>query len=374
LGGFSVAASGNTVVVGAPGVTIGPERTGDERGAVYVFVKPPNGWANMTETAKLWASADTVDDTLGWSVAISGNTVVAGSGHCLEYAGPGAAYVFVKPSGGWTSGTETAKLTPSDGTGLDRFGCSVSISGNTVVAGAPTSTPFSSPGAAYVFVKPPNGWANMTETAKLTTNMSNAKGLGTSVSVSGNVVAAGTKSYLSTTYVFVKPLTGWKNMFPTAKLSSSYYLKYPVFSVAVDSNTVVAGVPAAGAVGEGAAYVYVMPLSGWTSMTQTAVLTASDGGAGDRLGASVSTLGNTVVLGAPNAAIGGNKSQGAAYVFMKPTSGWANMTETAKVTDANGHPNDDFGFSVVISGGTSPILVVGAPEISTMGKGAAYIF
>jgi hypothetical protein len=50
----------------------------------------------------------------------------------------GAAYVFVKPGGGWSSGTQTAKLTASDGAAGDALGASVGVSsdGSTVVAGA----------------------------------------------------------------------------------------------------------------------------------------------------------------------------------------------------------------------------------------------
>ena len=61
---------------------------------------------------------------LGLSVAVSGDTVVAGApaptvnGHAAQ----GAAYVFVKPAGGWASATETAKLTASDGAAGDDLG------------------------------------------------------------------------------------------------------------------------------------------------------------------------------------------------------------------------------------------------------------
>ena len=50
--------------------------------------------------------------------------------------GPGAAYVFEKPAGGWVNMTETAKLTASDGAAFDYFGISVSLSGDTALVGA----------------------------------------------------------------------------------------------------------------------------------------------------------------------------------------------------------------------------------------------
>jgi hypothetical protein len=79
------------------------------------------------------------------------------------------------------------------------------------------------------------------------------------------------------------------------------------------------------------------------------------------------------VVGAPGGDFGSTKS-GAAYVFAEPTAGWANMTQAAKVTAADSAGVDEFGNSVAISGGT---LVVGAPEATVgvnVAQGAAYVF
>ena len=89
---------------------------------------------------------------------------------------------------------------------------------------------------------------------------------------------------------------------------------------------------------QGAAYVFTEPASGWASMTQTAKLTASDGAAGDQFGCAVSISGNTVVVGADNATVGADSQQGAAYVFTEPVSGWSSMTQTAKLVAAMARP------------------------------------
>ena len=127
--GYSVAISGNTVVVGAAGGH-----------AAYVFTESGSGWANMTQVAKLTASDGNAyaGGQFGASVAISGNTIVVGA----PGQGEGAAYVFSEPASGWTNMTQTAELTASDGalnppTGIGaNFGDAVAISGNTVVVGA----------------------------------------------------------------------------------------------------------------------------------------------------------------------------------------------------------------------------------------------
>jgi uncharacterized protein (DUF2126 family) len=154
--GFSVAISGGTIVAGAPDATVGGNL---EQGAAYVFVKPRSGWADGTQTAKLTASDGASNTLLGLSVAISGDTVVAGADLTTvgANASQGAAYVFVKPRSRWTDATQTAKLTASDGASLDRLGTSVAITGGTVVAGAPGATVNANlfQGAAYVFSRSP---------------------------------------------------------------------------------------------------------------------------------------------------------------------------------------------------------------------------
>jgi hypothetical protein len=111
--------------------------------------------ANPTQTAELTASDGVTNDFLGFPVAISGNTIVAGAeGRNSEQ---GAAYVFVMPSGGWpASGTQTAELAASDGVMGDGFGIGVGISGDTVVASAEYRSVGANAGqgALYVFARP----------------------------------------------------------------------------------------------------------------------------------------------------------------------------------------------------------------------------
>ncbi|HKI16515.1 MAG TPA: FG-GAP repeat protein, partial [Isosphaeraceae bacterium] len=144
-----VAINGNTVVVGAWQATVGGN---DQQGAAYVFTEPGSGWASMTQTAKLTAIYSArFNEDFGYSVSISGNTVVVGADDANIGANDyqGAAYVFTEPASGWASMTQTATLIASDGGFDDLFGSSVSISGNTVVVGAPGAN--NGQGAAYVF-------------------------------------------------------------------------------------------------------------------------------------------------------------------------------------------------------------------------------
>ena len=98
---FSVAIEGETAVLGAPG-------DDDSRGAVYVFTRSGGTWA---QTAKLTASDGVADDQLGHSVAIDGDTIVAGAP--LDDAGAnleqGSAYIFAR-TGAAARGSNRARM------------------------------------------------------------------------------------------------------------------------------------------------------------------------------------------------------------------------------------------------------------------------
>jgi hypothetical protein len=375
--GASVSVSGNTVVAGAPGCS-----GCGFVGAAYVFTMPANGWSNMTQTAKLTASDGTTNNQFGFAVSIDGNTIAIGS-HA-ENKSRGAVYVFVEPSGGWTDMTETAKLTGSDSKSGDLLGRSVSISGGTVVAGAPQATvgTVKDQGAAYLFVEPFAGWANATETAKLTASGGVKWGqLGYSVDIDGNTVVAGAPSPVpqrvasaGVAYLFVEPPSGWVSMTQTAALTGSDTKLGDRLAnyVAVSGNTVVAGAPLAtpgSKQQQGAAYVFVEPFAGWANATQTAKLTSSDGVRGGYFGRSVSISGNQIVVGAPNQTVGSNPGEGAVYEFDEPANGWTDMTQTAELDVSPGAQYDLVGGRVSINNGT---VVTGA--LGENKKGMAFLF
>src|SRR5262249_23093828 len=125
------------------------------RGAIYVLVNSGGGW---TFAAKLTASDGAGLDFLGDQVAMYGDTIVATAPRAdiCGHVDQGAAYLFVKPAGSWVDATQTAKPTAWDGVANGGFGdYSVDIGTDSVVV------------ERYVFVRPAGGWANGTETTKL---------------------------------------------------------------------------------------------------------------------------------------------------------------------------------------------------------------
>jgi hypothetical protein len=297
--GGAVSVSDNTIVVGAYGAMIDGNLA---QGAAYVFVRPSKGWKDMTETAKLTASDGTFASIFGSSVSISGNTIAVGApASNANNPNPGNAYVFIEPTGGWVNMTETAELTASDGTDYNDFGSSLAISGSTVVAGAyeDSCSCNSGPGAAYVFVEPVGGWVNMTETAKLTASDGRTPDLfGWSVSIEDNtaIVGAPDNQVQGAAYVFVEPANGWSSMTETAKLTAAKTQDFG-FSVAQVSKAIVVGAPTTAH--KGIAFVFLEPPSGWKSTSQSNLALAVPFTYNfDYFGSSVAASGMTAIVGA----------------------------------------------------------------------------
>ncbi len=416
--GFTVAIGGNTVVAGAYSAG------SNYQGAAYVFVEPASGsWANISDPVVLPDPGGIADDQFGYSVAISGNTIVASADGATIGTNPanpyqGAAYVFTAPTvngvADWSSATvPVATLLASDGTAQEQLGISVAINetGDTIVVGASTAQIGNNveQGAAYVFDEPtdangvPTGWISKTSNAKLIASDGAARDyFGDSVAISGNTVVvgardAGTRGGTTqepvapgAVYVFVKPASGgWVT-------PATYNVKLTTNgggtpgdslgnAVAIRGNTVVAGAegttvmsgPGAGAVEVFELQLGTPPVVG-AAQNESADLTASNAASGYLLlGSSVSIneTGDTIVAGAweANITVGSNEylEQGAAYVFDEPMpGGWAKGTETAQFTASDPAQGSLFGISVGISGST---IVAGALGVSSR-TGAAYVF
>ncbi len=378
--GWSVAVDGDTLVIGALGDE--PRNTG----AAYVFTRDARGWVQV---GKLAAEnrADPFagnDAGFGHSVAVHGDTIVVGAyeeNHPATTTNAGAAYVFTKPATGWADMNETARLTASDAVASDEFGASVAVHGDTIVVGAREQT-IPANGAAYIFTKPANGWADGTETAKLA-GESNGDRFGRSVAVHGDTVVVGAHEEgdydRGEAYVFTKSAaTGvwddWDNKNgsnATARLTASDRADRDKFgwSVAFDGETIVVGAPFDDDDGDssGSAYVFIKPASGsWVSTSTAAKLTASDGAENDQFGFSVAVDGNTVVVGADQ----DDSKRGSAYVFTKPPTGWTDAAGTDKRTIYDRRGDDRFGNSVAVDGDTVLVGAVGDDSV----KGSAYVF
>jgi hypothetical protein len=140
--GWSVAISGETIVIGAKGSNFNNEEFFE--GSAYVFIKEQDEWV---EEARLLSDETEIDDQFGYSVAISGDNIIISAyyedssslginGDSLDNSSlrSGAAYLYNRVSGIWN---QQYYLKASNTDANDNFGHSVSISGDTYVVGSP---------------------------------------------------------------------------------------------------------------------------------------------------------------------------------------------------------------------------------------------
>ena len=408
--GSSIALGGDTLVVGAPGETT----VAVSDGAAYVYVRDGSGWSPQ---ARLESPAPFFFENFGRSVAVSGETVVVGTSRYVSLQTGNAAYAFVRQGTSWSLETTLGSSNLEIG---DNFGFSVAADGDTLVVGAyaedssaagvngnQASNATQNSGAAYVFVRDGTTWSQ--QAYLKASNPGADDNFGVSVAISGDtlVVSAPNEDSNATgvdgeqgnnlasgsgaVYVFVRQGTTWSQQ---AYLKASNTAPFDGFggSVTVSGDTVVVAATgedssATGVNGDqannaasaaGALYVFTRDGTTWG---QEAYVKASNTGANDNFGFSLSLAGDVLVVGATGedsnaTGVNGDESNnglgasGAAYLFRRDGTTWC---QTAYLKASVTNANDFFGTSVVTDGDE---LAVGAllEDQLALDSGAAYVF
>lgn len=273
-------------------------------------------------TTKLLSPDLSADDRFGYSVSISGDYLIAGAGY--EDTGgsnAGAAYIFHRTgTNTWDSGV---KIMAADAQADDHFGLSVAISGDYAIVGAYfEDTGGSYAGAAYIFHR------------------------------------TGTNSWD----------TGVKIVAPDAQANDLFG-----WSVAISGDYGIVGARGEDSGGSASGAAYIFYRTGTNSWDAGVKVTASDASAQDKFGWSVAISGDYAIVGAYyQESIGGlNTNTGAAYIFNRTgTNSW---DAGVRITAYDAQPDDQFGSSVAISG---DYIIVGAPDVDSAGddSGAAYTY
>jgi uncharacterized repeat protein (TIGR01451 family) len=406
--GSAVAADGDTLVVGAPGLPF----SGPDTGAAYVFVRNADDWVlearlSVPGTTGLGASVALSGDTVavgsaesspvcvfvrnagvwsleaqlvgsdtsiadgyGRSASLSGDTLVVGAPNHSTGFGyqSGAAYVFVRSGSTWT---EQQRLVSDTLAAQDYFGTSVSVSGDSLVVGAPgddTGVAVDA-GSAHVFSRAGSTWSE--EATLFLPSGTTGNAFGTSVSLDGTMLLVGSPGEregsvieVGAAYVFVRSGVSW-SLEQRLATTASFYLSFGK-AVAVQAGTAVVGSRGHAPLlnGAGAAHVFVRAGSVWSEEQElTASLPEMEAG----LGRAVAVSGDVVLAGAPDR----DRSSGSAYVFRRTGSTW---DEEAKLDAPGTAHSDAIGSAVALDG---DVLVVGAPQDDVpggRGAGSAYVF
>ncbi|MCB9786653.1 MAG: hypothetical protein H6744_08170 [Deltaproteobacteria bacterium] len=337
-------------------------------------VHDARGWASgHFSTTRLTRTGAVGQERLGASVAMDGDLAVFGAlASPAKVPNGGAAVVFARAGGAWT---QQVVLTGDDTATNDAFGTSVAISGKVVVVGAPVASPVGNQtGAVYVFRRISGAW---TQTQRLIApDPADLDWFGQAVAISGDTLVVGSPrdddkgASSGGVYVFRWDGVSWNY---AQKVIPADGAKGDEFgaALALAGDMLVVGArydddPTAGP-DAGSAYVFRRGADGFA---QEAKLRPTDLAQFDLFGSAVAVSGARVVVGAPQADVGGVPDIGAAWVFGQSEGGWA---AEGKLVSTGGSALDKLGSSVAISGDTA---LVGAPLYGTQGAsyGAAWFY
>ena len=364
--GNSVAVSNEVALVAAYQDSIYPD--GYTSGSVYLYRYTANAW--LLE-AKLIPSNAANGFLFGYDVSLDEEVAAISSPHYREFSPDRIyGYVYVYRYNG-TAWVEESIIQPTDLNGEDLFGNSVSIDGNVLAAGSHRdSDQAMNAGSVYVYRYNGSSWV---QDSKLVASDGEAGDLfGESVVVESNVLVVGapghgiegTAGSAGAVYVFRYDGNSWVE---EQKLSASDGGGAFGGSVSICGDVIMIGAKSSQG-NNGAAYVFRYDGSAWV---EEQILTPSDTGINDWFGSDVSLEEDVALIGkvyddelADNA--------GAAYIFKYDGNIW---TEDKKLTAFDGAYTDLYGQSVALSGETA---MVGAPHADHRGvhdnPGAAYIY
>jgi len=377
--GYRVSVSGDTLLVSARF----DDDKGSNSGAAYVYTRSDDAWSYKQ---KLNASDGATNDQFGVSIQITSDWAFIGTpndsydigGDPTEEVGVGSVYVFQLSGGTWS---EVSKLQAGDAHEGQYFGADISVSGDTAVIGARKDNEVAEgAGAGYVFTHSGNSW---TQQAKLTASDGMATDfLGKSVSISGDTIILGAPNGCvpnspfsscqsidlyagNKAYVFVRDGGSWTEQ---AKLTSSTGDVGDFFGMStIFDDTVIIGADGDDDSGldAGAAYLFTRTDGVWT---ESAKFYASDGQDNEWFGAQVAMDGDSVLIAAP-IAFQPDSRPGSAYVFdlgSGETPVGNDIVVEPVTVDSDGEPVEDapninLGFKKVLDGGETTIVAHDAP-------------
>ena len=348
--GFSVALSGDTLVVG----TIGSE-------AAYVFIYDKSRWVQQ---AYLQADNAIPDNAFGRLVAIDGDTIAIASVNHV--------YTFKRTGTTWT---QQAHL-PQKG-----FVFSIALNKETLAVGMPFDFVDATPeilddnvyfmGFVDVFKQNGDNWSK-----EFNLHVSGFEAFGSSVALENNTLVVGAPGtsdddnlteetismmgYTGKAYIFERNNNDWQLL--TTLTPSENIQPFFGFKVALSNNTIAvsgfSGFTLEKEQQEERVYLFSKTDDNWQ---QTASLKASNSEVGDQFGSELALSNNTLIVGASNEdgqiSQDNNEAQnsGAVYVFTQTKGTWS---QQAYIKAANVDAGDLFGHSLALSG---DLLVVGSP-------------
>jgi Secretion system C-terminal sorting domain len=338
-GAVGTAYQGSSVSVSADGNTLIEGGDGDNSfiGAAWIFVRSGNVWKQAG--SKLVGKAAVGQSSQGGTVAISGDGNTAIVGGYTDNGYIGAAWVYVKSGTAWLQ--QGNKLVGTGAIGDASQGRSVSLSsdGNTaIVGGFANGTEHSKPGAAWIFGRSGTTWSQQGNRVVGTGGVGNDyQGISVGMSPDGNTAIVGgwdDNDALGAAWIFVRAGAAWAQQ--GNKLDGSGIAGTATrqgWSVSIGGtggNTAVIGGFGDNS-GAGAAWVFSRTGTVWAQTGSKLVGSGASGAANQATSVCISADGSTVLLGGPD----DNNGVGATWVFSTGSKSTTAVADETSSTEEN---------------------------------------
>jgi FG-GAP repeat len=362
--GYSVSISGNYAIVGAPFDDVG---VNTNQGSASIYQLTGGNWVLMQ---KITDPAGALGDIFGNSVSISSNYAIVGAPLDDGVAGAdqGSASIYQLTGGNWVL---MQKITdPASALG-DRFGSSVSISGNYAIVGAEVDDVGvnSDQGSASFYQLTGGSWVWMNKITDATGATNDY--FGYSVSISGNYAIVGAYednvgANANQGSASIYQLTGgswvWMNKItdPAGAVDDNFG-----YSVSISGNYAIVSAPSYAVLSnmnQGSASIYQLLGASWVWINR---INDGGGAAGDNFGTSVSISGNYAIVGAQNTKGVGGVAQGSTSIYQRLGFGWQKVQF---VNDPSGNFFDKFGNAVGIDAANKRFIIGAAGYGEASGK------
>ena len=356
----SLSADGNTAIVGG-------ELDDNEAGAAWVFTRNGDAWGQQGN--KLVGTGAVNNALQGKSVALSadGNTAIVGGD--WDNSGAGAAWVFTRSGDVWTQ--QGSKLVGSGavGSALQGFSLSLSADGSTAIVGGAEDD--GTEGATWIFTRSGDVWTQ--QGAKLLGNSavgSARQGMSVSLSSDGNTaIMGGTEDNggIGASWVFTRHGDAWSQqgmrLVGTGAVGNAY--QGQSVSLSSDGNTaIVGGYYDDG--GVGATWVFTRSGDVWSQLGEKLVGSGAVGTANQGFSVSLSADGNTAIVGGDR----DNIDAGAAWIFIRINGVWSQQGAKLVGTGTVGSAYQGQSVSLSADGNTAIVSGIG----DNNGVGAAWVF
>ncbi|HUX95513.1 MAG TPA: T9SS type A sorting domain-containing protein [Bacteroidales bacterium] len=359
----SLSADGNTAIVGGYG-------DNDYIGAAWIYTRNNGTWTQQGN--KLVANDFVGKAQQGVSVSLSadGNTAIVGGNG--DNSNIGAAWIYTRTGSTWSQ--QGKKLEGNDDIGASSHGNSVSLSadGNTAIVGGFRDN--SNIGAAWIYTRTGSTWTQQGSKLVGTNSIGYSyQGYSVSISADGNTAIIGgngDNSNIGAAWIFTRSGSIWtqqgNKLIGTDYIGENNIYQGQSVSLSADGSTAIVG-GRADKVAIGAAWVYTRTGNTWTQQGNKLVGTGYSGSS-PRQGYSVglSADGNTAIIGG----YGDDSSIGAAWIFTRSSGIWSQQGD--KLVGTVAAENQYQGCSVSLSTDGNTAIVGGYGDNN--GKGAAWVF